>query len=272
MLDWLAKYDNFIHTGLIIGTGFIFNWVTSKGISRLDLEVDKKRNLVVVIRNILFIIVVLGVLAVWAKELKTVALSVAAVGAGLILVSKEAILNLLGGFARASSKAASVGDRVVLNGITGIVMDHTLFSTTLLEVGSSGQIQGSIAIVPNAVYLTSPLRNLSATGDYILKTVTVPIKPPQDIVGLSDTLEEAAKEVMAPYLEEAKEHLVYFSNKALMEMPSVEPLVLIQPYDKETVHLVLRVALPYGKQMLLEQLILRKFYERIHAKALLKKA
>jgi small-conductance mechanosensitive channel len=72
---------------------------------------------------------------IWAHELQAFAVSLVALAAALVLATKELILCWSGAALRVGGKVYSVGDRIQIAGYRGVVLDHDIFATKLLEIG-----------------------------------------------------------------------------------------------------------------------------------------
>ena len=73
------------------------------------------------------------------------------------------------------------------------------------------------------------------------------------------TVLEAARAECAPFLEEARAHMLQLQEKNLLEAPTVEPRVILQIPDPERVALVLRIPVPGMARSRVEQAILRRY-------------
>src|SRR6185437_4742243 len=96
---------------------------------------DEKRRFIIQVKNLTWVILAVGLFAIWAMELRAVAISLVAVAAAIVVSIKEVISCFLGGIYKASSRPFELGDRIEIAGLRGEVIDHGFFSTTLLEIG-----------------------------------------------------------------------------------------------------------------------------------------
>src|SRR5690606_33971720 len=84
---------------------------------------DVRRRWVVVLRNASVLLLILGLLSIWAEELQTLAVSLIAFAVALVIATKELILCASGAVVRAAGDAYGVGERVEINGLRGEVVD-----------------------------------------------------------------------------------------------------------------------------------------------------
>jgi len=83
-----------------------------------------------------------------------------AVAAALVLATKELILCWSGAALRVGGKVYSVGDRIQIAGHRGVVLDHDIFATKLLEIGpgqAAHLYTGRVTVFPNSLLLSNPL-------------------------------------------------------------------------------------------------------------------
>ena len=227
-----------------------------------QVPVDVRRRWTINARNTLLIIGVGGLLVIWARELQTIALSMVAFAAALVLATKEVLMCLAGGMVRSVSNSYSPGDIVEIGDMRGRVMDITMLTTTILEIGprhDGHQITGRSLIFPNSLLLSHAIARETFNGDYTMHIMTVPmsydIRPERAerlLQGIADTACE-------PFLNEARAHMAMLESKLMMDTPSVEPRVSLQVQNEKEYKLILRIALPPRERQRIEQHILRQF-------------
>lgn len=119
------------------------------------------------VRNVLFLIAVVGLLMIWAPQLRTFALSLTAVAVAIVVATKELILCLSGSAFRTATRAYSIGDIVEIGANRGEVADINLLSTRLLEMDrreGSIRLLGQSAVVPHSLLFTQPARIIAREG------------------------------------------------------------------------------------------------------------
>ena len=75
-----------------------------------DFSIESKRRFLVVSRNVTLLLVLFGLAAIWAAQIQTLALSMFAVAAAVVVATKELIMCLSGSILRSATKQYSVGD------------------------------------------------------------------------------------------------------------------------------------------------------------------
>ncbi len=226
------------------------------------LSMESKRRWVVTIRNSVVFAFLIGLVIIWAHELQAFAVSLVALAAAMVLATKELLLCWSGAALRVGGKVYAVGDRIQIAGHRGVVLDHDVFATKLLEIGpgqSAHLYTGRVAVFPNSLLLSNPLIKENPEQDYGLYTLVVPLKTDDDWQKAERTLLEAAKAECAPFMGEAARQMKLLEQANLLEAPSPEPRITIQLPESGKLHLVLRFPAPDRGRSRIEQAILRRY-------------
>lgn len=222
---------------------------------------EEQRRWFVAARNAVLLASLFGLVVIWGAQLRALAFSLVAFAAAMTVASKELILSILGSFYRAVTGGWGVGDRIEVGNFRGDVIDHSLLSTKLLEVGpgaNSHQFTGRSVTVPNALFLTQAVVNESHTSNYVLHTIRVPVKP-VDVAASEARLLAAAEAEVGSYIEEAGRHLeLLYSNRGLIA-PGVEPRIILHVDSPDRIDMILRFAAPSRNKGRVEQAILRRY-------------
>jgi small-conductance mechanosensitive channel len=171
---------------------------------RTDLPPYVLRRWVVSSRNVVLFLILIGLVLIWAPQLRTFALSIAAVAVAIVVATKELILCVSGALVRASTRAFTVGDWIEVAGLRGEVVDHTLLATTLQEFQpNSFHYTGRTAIIPNSLFVTTPLRNLTVVRDYTFHTFALTFEPDLALDGLETDVARIVESHYGPHRDEA---------------------------------------------------------------------
>ena len=136
----------------------IFYWIKNR-----EWHTDKKRRTSTNIRNTLVFVFIMGIIFLWSGEIKTMILSITALAAALLIAFKEMILCFLGSFLIASNKLFILGEYIEIDGIKGKVIDKNFIYTKILIFEP---FQTREMNIPNAVFVTSKMVNLSNYGKF----------------------------------------------------------------------------------------------------------
>ena len=243
---------------LLITRTLVVRWISRNP----TLSMEAKRRWVVTTRNWIVFAFLIGLVSIWAHELQAFAVSLVALAAALVLATKELILCWSGAALRVGGKVYTVGDRVQIAGHRGVVLDHDVFATKLLEIGpgqTAHLYTGRVTIFPNSLLFSHPLIKENPDQEYGLYTLAVPIKSDNNWQRAEQTLLKAAKEECAPFMEEAVRQMKLLEQTNLLEAPSPEPRITIQLLEPGKMQLVLRFPAPDRGRSRIEQTILRRY-------------
>lgn len=214
-------------------------------------------------RNILLLLMLLGLTLIWAEELRTLALSIVAIAVALVVATKELILCITGSIIKSGAKSFSIGDRIQIKDFRGDVIDQNLLTTTLLEVGPgklTHQRTGRMIVVPNALFVAEPVINESYTHDYVLHVFSVPFKREDNWKLAKQAFLEVAQSYCADYLEQARRYIQRMSSERSIDVPSVDPRVTLQVPSAGDIVLIIRFPAPADKRNYMEQSILAEVF------------
>jgi small-conductance mechanosensitive channel len=150
--------------------------------ARTEAQPQLQRRWTANVRNLLIVLGLIGLVMIWAPQLRTFALSLTAVAVAVVIATKELLLCVSGSFLRASTRSFSVGDWIEVAGVRGEVIDHDVLVTTLHEFqpGTFGY-SGRTAVVPNSALLGQVMRNDSLTRDFAYHRFSLTVDPSLDV-------------------------------------------------------------------------------------------
>ena len=268
MTSWIPSFDSSLFVdgvksltlllGVLVLRALLVRWVSSQK----GLTVEERRRWIINIRNGMVFVFAAGLISIWAHELQAFAVSLIALAAALVLATKELILCMSGAALRAGSRLFSIGDRIQITNHRGIVLDHDLFATTLLEIGpgqASHLTTGRVVVLPNSLFFTTPLVNETFSKDYVFHVTVVPLAVDDDWRRAERVLLEAARTECADHIQEAAQYLHELEERNLLEAPNPEPKVTLQFDQPGRINLVLRFPVPVRGRARTEQAILRLY-------------
>ncbi len=232
------------------------------------LSMEAKRRWVVSVRNTMVFVLLVGLVVIWAHELQAFGLSLVALAAALVLATKELILCWSGAALRIGGKVYSVGDRIQIAGHRGIVLDHDIFATKLLEIGpgqASHLYTGRVTVFPNSLLFTNALVKENPGQEYGLYILMIPLRDQDDWREAEQHLLDAAKAECTPFMEEAGRQMKLLEQANLLEAPSPSPRITIQLSEPGRINLVLRFPAPDRGRSRIEQAILRRYLTAVTA-------
>lgn len=254
-----AQWEKVIATFFLIAVGAALSHLWARYLVRGEISAEKRRMHLVWARNVIWFLVFFVIISVWASTIAGFALSLAAVAGAVLIVSKELLMCVLGYLYITFVRPFKVGDLIEINQLHGRVIDIDIFATTLAELGYAGQQTGKMAEFPNGLLLTTPLKNTSLTGDYVLHLFRMPI--PDEAMWDLDRVESAAlaaaDEATQTWQSEAEAHFRKISDESFIAFPSGRNKILWDFSDPEQLMLVIRVACPSHLRLKVEQAVFR---------------
>ncbi len=253
-------------TAVILASGWFATRIVSKVLAHsTNGDLRSRREQRVWSRNLILALTFFAVLGVWGSKLAGFALALTAVAGAAMIVSKDFLTNLLGTATLVASRPYRLDDYIEVAGVRGRVVGTSLLSTTLAETFDCNQLTGKTVTVPNAVLLTHPVRNETATGAFIVQIVRVSVDVASDLEQLEQCLLAAAGEVCEPWLDEAAAHLARIEARSLVDLPSAAPRVLLSLEDPKHARLALRFVCRANERVRVEQMILRRYWHKVRA-------
>ncbi|MGD2139059.1 MAG: mechanosensitive ion channel [Burkholderiales bacterium] len=250
----------------IIGTLIIFvgvvviNFVISAVLrTQTRLSRETKLRASVFWRNFLLLVALILLVFVWRSEIRTAALSLAALSVALVIAGKELLTSILGYIYRTTSRSFEFGNVIEINGVKGEVIDQTLLSTTVLEMNAEHLFTGRVVQFPNSFYVTHPMKNHSRLGNYQLGLTVIPLTAADDVDRERYLLLQATKEVCSDYVAPTQRALHALEGEQFVVMPSAEPRVTVKIADAGKVELTLRFPCLAEQRTRIEQDILNRY-------------
>lgn len=258
-------FNHLLLSAFFLGFTVVTRYLAEHALRKREgMTLETRRRWSVNIRNALILTSLLGLVFIWASEIRTLAVSLVALAAALVLAIKELLLCISGTIFKTSTKAFSVGDIVEIQGIRGYVVDQTLFGTTVMEVVSN-LYTGRTVTFPNSHLLNYSLANETYIGKYAVHMLTVPLHRQDDWHMAEKILQEAACAECGSFLEEARRHMQDLASRKGIDTPSVDPKILVTLPDAEHIHLILRFPAPVYYKDRLEQAILHRFLAKFES-------
>ncbi|MCA1937378.1 MAG: mechanosensitive ion channel family protein [Dechloromonas sp.] len=260
-----GQWEKVIATVALIAIGMLFSHLWARYLSRGEISAEKRRLHLVWARNVIWFMIFTIVVSVWASTIAGFALSLAAVAGAMLIVSKELLMCVLGYLYITLVRPFKVGDLIEINQLNGRVIDIDMFATTLAELGYAGQLTGKVAEFPNGMLLTTPLKNTSPTGEYVLHLFRMPL--PEGAAHDLDQVEAAAlaaaDEATQSWQAEAEAHFRKISDESFIAFPSARSKVLWDFSDPKQLMLVVRIACPAQQRLKVEQFIFRETWRAL---------
>jgi small-conductance mechanosensitive channel len=152
-------------------------------------------------------ILILGIMSIWFDNPARLAGALALVGAGVAFALQRVITAVAGYFVILRGKTFNVGDRIVMGGVRGDVIDLSFMQTRIMEMGQSPKEQGDapsmwvrsrqftgrIVTVTNDKVFDEPVYNYTHEFPYIWDEINLPVRYQDDHAKAEAILLEAAR-------------------------------------------------------------------------------
>jgi len=225
-------------------------------------SIEEKRRSLVLSRNLTLILTIFGLAVIWATQIQTLALSMFAVAAAIVVATKELIMCLSGSILRSVTKQYSVGDYIEVNGLRGRVVDIYLLNTLMMQIGPNplvGQLSGKTLSFPNSLLLNHSVRRDNILGDYVIHTVEIPVPIHLDSDVIVGRLKAVLEPLCQPYVPAIQRHLENVQAEKLFITPAAQPRVTRVPHDDKVYLIIVRYASPVAKRLEIQQAVLDEF-------------
>jgi small-conductance mechanosensitive channel len=221
------------------------------------------------------LLLILGILFIWGQELRDLALSLVAVAAALVLATKEVILCFMGGLLKASTKLFEIGDRISVAGYRGKVVEQSLLTTTLQEIGpgvKSNQSTGRFLKMPNSLFLSNTITVVPSSYDYVIHVISImmPLSPKWDV--MESLLMESAQEVFSEYRANFEKFAQKHKNLTKSHSLGQEPRVVFEVNSKDTIEFQVKMTVPYEALSRTENRVARAFMQKVTSENIFEKA
>lgn len=152
-------------------------------------------------------ILIIGIMSIWFDNPARLAAALGLIGAGVAFALQRVITAVAGYFVILRGKTFNVGDRIVMGGVRGDVIDLSFMQTRIMEMGQSPKEQGDapsmwirsrqftgrIVTVTNDKVFDEPVYNYTREFPYIWDEINLPVRYQDDRGKAEGILLEAAR-------------------------------------------------------------------------------
>ena len=220
------------------------------------------------INNTTTIFIFLGLAFIWAPQLQTFALSLTAVAVAIVLITKELLMCLTGGFLRASSKPFEVGDWITVDDLSGEVMSISATMTLLEKVdveNGSYEHTGETIQIPNSRFLTAHVENLNFTKKYIYHVFNITVQFKDfDPQALAIQLSDIIKDEVETYTKDALNFNKMIERRTGVDFAEIEPSCVLKTTDLGHYKFHIRIFVPTAFASKTEDRITSRFLKECH--------
>jgi len=212
-----------------------------------------------------YFLIILLISIIYRENLGTLTVFFGIAGAGIAFALQEVIVSIAGWIAILLTDIYKTGDRVLLGGNKGDVIDVGVLRTTIMEIGGwvEGDLySGRIVRIANSFVFKEPVYNYSADFPFLWDEIKIPIKYGSDYNLAKKMIYDTAQEIVGDYSNEAKEKWDIMVRKFLIENASTYPMVNIIANDN-WVEFTLRYVVDYKKRISVKDKLFMSILEKI---------
>ncbi len=194
-----------------------------------------------------YLLIVISMMLIFSSHLTGVGVFLGVAGAGIAFALQEVITSVAGFIVIHFSNFYKVGDRVLIGGIKGDVIDIGILRTSLMEIGDwiDGDLyNGRMTRVANSFIFKEPVFNYSGDFPFLWDEVKIPIKTDGDFKYAREEFLKIITEIQGNYAKEAKEDWEKMTEKLMIENARVEPMISMS-FDENWITFTLRYVVDY---------------------------
>jgi small-conductance mechanosensitive channel len=183
------------------------------------------------------------IILVWADFGSRLGVVLGGFSAGLAFALQNVISSIAAWIIILTSKVFKAGDRVMMGGVRGDVVDVSPLRTSIMEMGSPGgaedsegwvnarQYTGRLVTVSNKTFFEQPVYNYSKDFEYIWEELMVPISYKADWEQAKQILQEEVEDATSGFRRESEQALSEMARRYLIPRNDIEPQVFIKLTD-----------------------------------------
>lgn len=211
-------------SGFLLFTTILCYAVSIKIITgKTQWSIDKKQRKRVFFRNLWGGIFLLGIVFIWAGQIKPALFSITALFAALLIGLKEIWLSVISSFIISATKVFDIGDYVEIDNNRGKIIDKSWLYTKVMLANTYHTEE---IVIPNANFLTHKFNNLSRLNRLQHYHISIGVSELDEIQPIAAKLLAVGNEVLAPYVTNYNKSLVRNSDyKMFFELPNMEPTI-----------------------------------------------
>ena len=248
-------------TVIVVAGALVLRWISRRAVSRrfgttgasegggLEEAARDDRFSAYWLRKItgyaIWTVAVILILFVWADFGGRLGVVLGGFSAGLAFALQNVISSIAAWIIILTSKVFRAGDRVMMGGVRGDVVDVSPLRTSIMEMGSpnSGedkesetwinarQYTGRLVTVSNKSFFEDPVYNYSKDFEYIWEEIMVPISYKADWELAKRILREEVEDATSDFRRESAQALSEMARRYLVPRNDVEPQVFVKLTD-----------------------------------------
>ncbi len=211
---------------------------------------------------------IIGLISIWFSDTTALGSAFAFITAGLAIASQRVITAISGYLIILRGKTFRVGDRIVMGGVRGDVIDLGFFQTTLMEMGQPPSVQdappsmwvqgrqytGRIVTLTNDKIFDNPVYNYTREFPFIWEELNLPVPYDADRRAAEQIILEAAERHTTRINELSEASLRELERRYFVRRTAIQPHVYFRLTDNWVEMTVRFVAEEYGVREVKDQM------------------
>lgn len=229
----LAQSRWAIALAVIVAVLAVSAWLTAFSARRIN-DADRRYGARQLIRFLTYAFVVVVIVAAIGPDWGNLSVFFGVAGAGVAFALQEVIASFAGWLAVLGGGFYRTGDRVMLGGIKGDVIEIGVLRTTLMEIGEwvvGDNYSGRIVRIANSFVFKAPVFNYSADFGFLWDEITLPLRYGSNVEVAERIVLEAIRTEMGEIGAELKSEWARLVRKYRIEDARLEPFVTLKLTD-----------------------------------------
>lgn len=213
----------------------------------------------------IYVVAALLLVTVFSDRLGGLTVAFGVAGAGVAFALQEVIASVAGWVAISFGNFYSPGDRVLVGGIKGDVIDIGVLRTTLMEIGDwvgADLYNGRIVRIANSFVFKQPVFNYSADFPFLWDEITLPVRYGSDWKLAKSMLAGIADEVCKDYALASVTAWKEAVKRYRLEDANVHPMVTLVANDN-WLEFTVRYIVDYRKRRTVKDQLFTRILEEV---------
>jgi small-conductance mechanosensitive channel len=194
-----------------------------------------------------YLIVLVVVVSIFSAQLGNFTIILGALSVGIGFALREIIQSMLGWIVLSFNGIYKPGDRILMGGIMGDVIDISPMVTTVMECGAwvKGDLyNGRLARLSNSLVFTEHVINYTSDFPFLWDEIIIPVRTDSDYRQARSIIEDVSKNSLSQVSETSKQAWQDFALRYRVEDAKLEPQVTMS-FDANWIEFTLRYVVEY---------------------------
>ncbi|HXE54969.1 MAG TPA: mechanosensitive ion channel domain-containing protein, partial [Tepidisphaeraceae bacterium] len=214
------------------------------------------------------VVLLIGIVSIWFSDASHFAMFAGLLSAGVAFALQKPIGAFAGYIVILRGKTFNVGDRIVMGGVRGDVIELGFYQTTIMEMGEPPAVQdappsvwvgarqytGRVVTVPNSVVFDGPIFNFTREFPYIWEEMRIPISYKDDRRRAEEILLDVADRHTVHVQEMSEKDIEEMERRYFVKRPDLRPKVYLRLTDNWVELTVRFITRPHGIRDLKNQI------------------